>query len=138
MNIYWDRLPNVVRKETINVKVYGKLISHLFLVLSIDCLSIESKKPEIVSTSFVNAEMTVLLGNSVSMFCNILGLPDPEMRWYKNRLLIQNDTKIEFSSGMQTLKIENSTMEDSGEFKCVGENRLGKVEKLIELKIVGM
>lgn len=79
--------------------------------------------------------MKLSLGEPFRMFCDIVGLPDPEINWYKNGLLIENDTRISPSPDMKTLDIKYLKIEDDGEFKCVGENRLGTVEKSATLKI---
>lgn len=69
------------------------------------------------------------------MFCNIMGLPDPEISWYMNGVLVENDTRVSLSADNQTLDIKYLKSEDDGEVKCVGENRLGSVEKVANLKI---
>lgn len=79
--------------------------------------------------------MKLSLGEPYRMFCNIVGLPEPEINWYKNGVLIENDTRISLSSDKQMLDIKYLKIEDDGEFKCVGVNRLGSVERLANLKI---
>lgn len=96
----------------------------------------EPKKPEIEDTNLVDEEMKLSLGEPFRMFCNIIGLPEPEKNWYKNGILIENDTRISISTDKSTLDIKYLKVEDDGEFKCVGENRLGSVEKLANLKIM--
>lgn len=72
----------------------------------------------------------------MSLFCNITGMPDPEMRWYKNnKSITDNDSRISFIAGMRTLKIQKSAMEDSGDYECVGENRFGIAKQSINLTI---
>lgn len=98
-------------------------------------LFIEPRKPEIEDTNLQEDEIKLSLGEPFRMFCNIVGLPDPEVSWYKNGVLIENDTRITISPGMQNLDIKYLKIEDDGEFKCVGVNRLGSVEKMANLKI---
>lgn len=95
----------------------------------------EPSKPEIEDTNLVGDELKLSLGEPFRMFCNIVGLPDPDVSWYKNGLLIENETRISISPDHQTLDIKYLKIEDDGEFKCVGVNRMGSVEKLTNLKI---
>lgn len=98
-------------------------------------IHIEPTKPEVEDTNLVGDEVKLSLGEPFRMYCIISGLPAPELNWYKNGILIENDTRISISSDNQTLDIKYVTIEDDGEFKCVGENRLGSVEKFANLKI---
>lgn len=82
--------------------------------------------------------MNVTLGTNLQLFCNITGgAPGPEINWYKNGVLITRDNRrIEFSPDMKTLTVNNSTTNDSGEFKCIGENRFWAVGKVFNLGII--
>lgn len=82
------------------------------------------------------------------MTCNFAGLPVPTIKWYKtvdtygrhtykNGRLIENGIRFRFSADMQTLDIDNLVIEDGGEFKCIGENRLGSAVKYMTLYING-
>ncbi|KAG4073862.1 hypothetical protein HA402_014067 [Bradysia odoriphaga] len=91
--------------------------------------------PEITDTNLLQSEVELSLGEPHRMFCTVIGLPVPEVNWYKDGVLIENDTRISLSPNNQTLDIKYLKIEDDGEFKCIGENRLGSVEKLVNLKI---
>lgn len=52
-----------------------------------------------------------------------------------NGVLVENDSRISITSNNQTLDIKFLKIEDEGEVKCVGENRLGSVEQVAALKI---
>lgn len=82
--------------------------------------------------------MHTQLRSHIQMFCNITAAPDPVIKWYKDEVELIEDTRIVFFDGMKSLKIFNSTIEDSGEYKCVGKNRFGEAEKLIILKVTGI
>ncbi len=93
------------------------------------------KIPEIEETNLNEDEIKLSLGEPYRMYCNIIGIPEPEVHWYKNGVVIENDTRISLSFDNQTLDVKYLKIEDDGEFKCRGENRLGFVEKLANLKI---
>lgn len=126
--------------KTLYIEVHGKDFFFTFTFSeSLDYHSyynfVEPRRPEIESTNLVDDEMKLSLGEPFRMFCDITGLPDPVINWYKNGVLIENDTRISPSPDMKTLDIKYLKIEDDGEFKCVGENRLGTVEKSANLKI---
>lgn len=86
---------------------------------------IEGVKEEIVE---------VMLGAPFRLYCNnVVGLPVPEISWFRKDELIENNTR--FSADRQSLDVKHSEMEDDGEFRCVAENRLGTATKVIQLKI---
>lgn len=95
----------------------------------------EPRKPEIEDTNLIEQELKLSLGEPFRLFCNIVGLPDPEIKWYKNGLPIDYDDRISLSADNQTLDIKYLREEDDGEFKCTGENRLGYVENASMIKI---
>lgn len=86
-------------------------------------------------TNLVGEEIKLSLGEPFRMYCKINCLPVAEVTWYKNGVEIENDTRISLSADNQILDIKYVTIEDDGEFKCVGQNRLGSVEKFASLKI---
>lgn len=65
-------------------------------------------------------------------------ITDPDIKWYKNGVLIENsenDTRIFIHEDNKVLDIKFMKIEDEGEFKCVGTNRMGSVEMMTNLKI---
>lgn len=126
------------QSKTLHIEVHGACTLYTFprdRQYDFDFEFSEPRKPEIESTNLLEDEIKLSLGEPFRMFCNIIGLPDPEVKWYKNGILVENDTRINLSSDNQILDIKYLREEDDAEFKCVGENRLGSVEKLAKLKI---
>lgn len=82
-------------------------------------------------------EPTLVFGKPFFMTCNITADPEPEIKWYKDEDLITTDERFELFAGRKTLRIKNATLEDAGVFRCVGENRFGKVEKSIKVIFYG-
>ncbi len=95
----------------------------------------ELQKPEAGPTKH---EIEVQLGTPTQLTCNIIGYPLPAIEWYKNGKLVVNGTKLRLSSDMKAIHINETVLDDTGEFKCVGKNRFGSVETIIKLKFTGM
>lgn len=78
------------------------------------------------------------MGEPLRLICDIHAIPEPNVTWFKNGELIvnsDNDTRISIHEDKKALDIKFMQIEDEGEFKCVGINRVGTVEALTNLKI---
>lgn len=60
-------------------------------------------------------------------------MPEPEIKWYKNDLLVENSTRL--SAVARTVEITDAQAEDAGEYICVGVNRLGYAQKNIKFEM---
>lgn len=91
-----------------------------------------------MDTNLDAAEMKKSLGEPLRLLCKITGIPEPDIQWFKNDALItndQNDTRISIYEDKTMLDIKFMKIEDEGEFKCVGTNRIGSAEMTTNLKI---
>ncbi|VDI25327.1 Hypothetical predicted protein [Mytilus galloprovincialis] len=64
---------------------------------------------------FQPQNQTVLSGSQIYLYCNVLGDPSPNIYWYLNDSLMENETREE-------LKIEESTKQNTGTYRCIAEN----------------
>ncbi|XP_060033624.1 titin isoform X1 [Erinaceus europaeus] len=68
--------------------------------------------------------------NSDAVFkCSVIGIPSPEVKWYKEYVCIEpDDVKYEISeeSGSHTLKIQNVTLSDCATYRCRAVNCVGE------------
>ncbi|XP_055516059.1 hemicentin-1-like [Leucoraja erinacea] len=71
--------------------------------------------------------VTVIEGNSLSLFCECSGIPSPRLQWWKNGLLLtsEDNGQIIVHSGRQMLRILGTRISDSGNYTCVGTNVAG-------------
>ncbi|XP_064424804.1 neural cell adhesion molecule 1a isoform X1 [Latimeria chalumnae] len=82
----------------------------------------------------VNA--TADLNQSVTLTCNAEGYPEPEITWTKNLIPIKaNGTKYRFSEDGSKLTILEIIQSDGGEYSCTAENKAGKEEKELSIKV---
>ncbi|XP_059510392.1 myomesin-3 [Stegostoma tigrinum] len=68
---------------------------------------------------------------SVTLSCIVQGAPSPQVKWYKDGILIQPTAfpgkyTIENKIGLQTLAISRCSPEDSGEYSAVATNSHGE------------
>ncbi|XP_059849711.1 hemicentin-1-like [Hypanus sabinus] len=75
--------------------------------------------------------VTVIEGNSLSLFCECSGIPSPVLQWMKNGIPLSSDNggHIRVYSGRQMLHISNTQISDSGTYTCMGTNLAGTSTK---------
>ncbi|NXX73799.1 OBSCN protein, partial [Urocolius indicus] len=76
-------------------------------------------------------------GEDAQFTCTIEGAPRPQIRWYKDGVLLKDTSKYQtFSeprSGIIVLVIKNPSNEDMGHYECELVNRLGSAKSGAEL-----
>ena len=72
--------------------------------------------------------LTVRIGQSVELQCNGAGPPAPEVYWTKGSVRLS-------TNGTGTLRIDNATQQDSGDYSCHAVNYLGRQTKKTNLGI---
>ncbi|XP_053913945.1 obscurin isoform X12 [Cuculus canorus] len=92
-----------------------------------------------VPPRFVNKVRNAYLveGEDAQFTCTIEGAPRPQIRWYKDGVLLKESGKYQtFSeprSGIIVLVIKNPSNEDMGHYECELVNRLGSAKSGAEL-----
>ncbi|KFV56159.1 Obscurin, partial [Gavia stellata] len=76
-------------------------------------------------------------GEDAQFTCTIEGAPRPQIRWYKDGVLLKDTSKYQtFSeprSGIIVLVVKNPSNEDMGHYECELANRLGSAKSGAEL-----
>ncbi|KAM7335283.1 hypothetical protein ACRRTK_005760 [Alexandromys fortis] len=90
--------------------------------------SIKQRKPKLLlppAQSGSSSTMTVLKGDTLLLECFAEGLPTPQVEWSKlgSELPKGRETKENYG---KTLKIENISYHDKGNYRCIANNFLGK------------
>ncbi|KFP67246.1 Obscurin, partial [Cariama cristata] len=92
-----------------------------------------------VPPRFVNKVRNAYLveGEDAQFTCTIEGAPRPQIRWYKDGVLLKDTSKYQtFSeprSGIIVLVVKNPSNEDMGHYECELVNRLGSAKSGAEL-----
>ncbi|NXO82690.1 OBSCN protein, partial [Sitta europaea] len=92
-----------------------------------------------VPPRFVNKVRNAYLveGEDVQFTCTVEGAPRPQIRWYKDGVLLKESSKYQtFSeprSGIVVLVVKNPSNEDMGHYECELMNRLGTAKSGAEL-----
>ncbi|XP_022085366.1 hemicentin-1-like isoform X2 [Acanthaster planci] len=79
-------------------------------------------------------DLTVLVGNSIDLSCEALGIPAPEVTWQKDGVqLRQNSQLIFLPSG--SLRVQQADQMNTGTYMCVASNAAGSTSKVITLTV---
>uniref|UniRef100_A0A1I7XHZ6 Immunoglobulin I-set domain protein n=1 Tax=Heterorhabditis bacteriophora TaxID=37862 RepID=A0A1I7XHZ6_HETBA len=94
-------------------------------------LTVKEKPPSAVAPTFIKTlvEVRVQEGEKVKYECQVMGQPEPEMKWYKdNKQISLEDAHFIQSleaNGIAQLVITSAEVKDSGEFRCEARNVAG-------------
>jgi len=83
------------------------------------------------------ADTNVIEGDDATILCESSGKPDPVYTWVdKNNQNLKGRERFTIDEQTGRLTIAQVKKEDAGEFKCLVENRAGKVEKSATLAVI--
>uniref|UniRef100_A0A9J2P3W7 Immunoglobulin I-set domain protein n=1 Tax=Ascaris lumbricoides TaxID=6252 RepID=A0A9J2P3W7_ASCLU len=70
-------------------------------------------------------------GDTLELTCTVIGDPKPEIKWYRNGMLMRSIGRIKienYDDGRCTLSITDCTMSDEGIYRCEAENSFGRAK----------
>uniref|UniRef100_A0A673IBQ3 Hemicentin-1 n=1 Tax=Sinocyclocheilus rhinocerous TaxID=307959 RepID=A0A673IBQ3_9TELE len=91
--------------------------------------------PPSIKGGNVTSEVTVLLGNLVTLECEVRGVPLPAITWYKNGEVILSSRQAQYMDRGQSLKISRAQVTDAGQYTCKVTSVAGTAEKVYELDV---
>ncbi|PFX31054.1 Myosin light chain kinase, smooth muscle [Stylophora pistillata] len=75
------------------------------------------------------------LGGIKRLRCAVTGLPPPSITWIKNDQPFHQSERIRKLTKDKTIKIKGVRLEDQGNYTCIAENPLGKVNLTLQLHV---
>ncbi len=85
----------------------------------------------------MTSEVTVLLGNLMTLECEVRGVPLPAITWYKNGVVILSSRRAQYVDRGQFLKISRAQVSDAGQYTCKVTSVAGTAEKVYVLDVYG-
>uniref|UniRef100_A0A1I7X454 Hemicentin-1 n=1 Tax=Heterorhabditis bacteriophora TaxID=37862 RepID=A0A1I7X454_HETBA len=76
-------------------------------------------------------------GEPATLSCDIEG-DEPQIKWYKNGVLLLPSTNIEFSEDNSVVNIISTRLSDEGEYSCIAMNPAGNATLNTQLYVGGM
>ncbi|KAJ8265111.1 hypothetical protein COCON_G00142100 [Conger conger] len=81
----------------------------------------------------VMSNSEVEISSEMHWSCLAAGKPKPSIHWLRNGLPLRTQDRIEVNGGQ--LRISHLTLEDSGMYQCVAENKHGTIYSNAELRV---
>lgn len=75
------------------------------------------------------------IGDKIELTCTAIGVPKPQITWYKNTMALPVSENIILSDDSQKLTIFEATLDDDGIYHCRAENEVGLTEISCIVKI---
>ncbi|NWI15666.1 NCAM2 protein, partial [Crypturellus soui] len=74
-------------------------------------------------------------GEAVTLFCRAIGSPPPEISWYRNGKLIEENEKYMLRGSNMELTVRNIKNVDAGPYMCSAKNKAGNDKKHTFLQV---
>ncbi len=87
----------------------------------------------------ITSDTDVLEKDSFKIVCVIDGLPFPEVVWFKDNVMIQNQNNLRINVNLDgissTISINSSSTDDSGMYTCVAINDVGSDNGTVTIQV---
>uniref|UniRef100_A0A8C1K3P7 Hemicentin-1 n=1 Tax=Cyprinus carpio TaxID=7962 RepID=A0A8C1K3P7_CYPCA len=91
--------------------------------------------PPSIKGGNMTSEVTVLLGNLVTLECEVRGVPLPAITWYKKGEVILSSRHAQYVDRGQFLKISSAQVSDAGQYTCKVTSVAGTAEKVYDVLV---
>ncbi|XP_053415690.1 hemicentin-2 [Nycticebus coucang] len=81
-------------------------------------------------------EVAVFISNPISLICEALAFPYPNITWMKDGAPFEASKNIQLLPGTRGLQILNAQKEDAGQYTCVVTNELGEAMKNYHVEVL--
>ncbi|XP_031631901.1 vascular endothelial growth factor receptor 1-like isoform X3 [Contarinia nasturtii] len=101
---------------------------------------VEPQEPEIKS-NLNGAVKKSPVGEPIKLWCEVTGIPQPTLTWYKNGNVIVpevNDTHITLDENGTVLNFHYTKADDEGKYKCEAMNRLSTTHHKVTIKMTNL
>ncbi|KAJ7414143.1 hemicentin-2 [Willisornis vidua] len=78
---------------------------------------------------FAVKEVKTKVNSTVMLECETWAVPEPTIRWYKDKQLLESAGHLQILSEGQVLQIKPASVSDSGHYTCVATNPVGEDDR---------
>ncbi|XP_039417870.1 hemicentin-2 [Corvus cornix cornix] len=78
---------------------------------------------------FAVKEVKTRVNSTVVLECETWAVPEPTIRWYKDKQLLASSEHLQILSEGQVLQIHPASVSDSGHYTCVATNAVGEDDR---------
>ena len=87
-------------------------------------------------TAGVGSKIDALKGATITITCEVKGVPKPKVSWTKDGQNISPDERVVLGPN-GTLIIRESTLDDSGDYTCTARSRTGQSSNTSPVAVLG-
>ncbi|KAL1775484.1 hemicentin-1 isoform X4 [Sigmodon hispidus] len=92
-------------------------------------------RPSIANSDSHRPEITVIRGKSISLECEVQGIPQPAVTWMKDGRPLTTGKGVEILDEGRVLQLKNVHVSDTGRYVCVAVNIAGMTDKRYDLSV---
>ncbi|XP_021053028.1 hemicentin-1 [Mus pahari] len=92
-------------------------------------------RPSITNSGGHHPEITVVRGKSISLECEVQGIPQPTVTWMKDGRPLTKGKGVEILDEGRILQLKNVHVSDTGRYACVAVNVAGMTDKKYDLSV---
>nr|XP_044998229.1 hemicentin-1 isoform X3 [Jaculus jaculus] len=92
-------------------------------------------RPSITNSGSHPSEVTVIRGKSISLECEVQGLPRPTVTWMKDGRPLTKGKGGEILNEGRILQLKNVQVSDTGRYVCVAVNVAGMIDRKYDLSV---
>ena len=94
--------------------------------------------PTINATASSSTHPQVVVGDTMTLYCHVAGVPSPELQWLVNgRPIDPAHPRLRMSDNRQQLDILDSELSDAGRYSCIAKNDAGITDRDFDLQVLG-
>ena len=95
--------------------------------------------PPFINNSHVIEELSVVIGNTIDMYCPATGVPEPSVRWLREGMnfTFMSHPNLRSQEGGASLQVLNAQLLDIGSYTCFASNIAGNATKEFVLNVLG-
>uniref|UniRef100_A0A8C6QPP1 Hemicentin-1 n=1 Tax=Nannospalax galili TaxID=1026970 RepID=A0A8C6QPP1_NANGA len=92
-------------------------------------------RPSLANSGSYHPEITVLRGKSISLDCEVQGIPQPIVTWMKDGHPLTKGKGVEILNEGRILQLKNIHVSDTGRYMCVAVNVAGMTDRKYDLSV---
>ncbi|KAI4563342.1 hypothetical protein MJT46_010951, partial [Ovis ammon polii x Ovis aries] len=93
--------------------------------------------PPVIKDKEQVINVSVLVNQPTSLFCEVEGTPSPIVMWYKDDVQVTESSSIQIINNGKILKLFRASPEDAGRYSCKAVNVAGASQKHFNIDVLG-
>ncbi|KAI4578501.1 hypothetical protein MJG53_011356 [Ovis ammon polii x Ovis aries] len=93
--------------------------------------------PPVIKDKEQVINVSVLVNQPTSLFCEVEGTPSPIIMWYKDDVQVTESSSIQIINNGKILKLFRASPEDAGRYSCKAVNVAGASQKHFNIDVLG-